>query len=297
MRRLLVAGAFVACCSAAPAGAATSACQGGRYLLQCGEKLAIFNDNITWVHAAVLDVEPFEARTSLPLGNPALRHFWSFEAASATARAELEYELSSEISDQDFEGIVNRPTLPNPVVHPAGVIDRRTAAKLSRLMLAEQQEVLNLEAMDTAMNRATAARYLRGRQDWVAWQEASAAGYARRAAAAVLRVVKAQRPAAAALEGKHLLFGVGSTDLKVAQRHVRHRGFAPVLSAAMARLQLPSLLVIQARQGFVTANFGTLSFSLTQFFSAANVYAAERQFAAALRHFAARIPAVSKPPS
>jgi hypothetical protein len=298
LARWLLGGAAtcaVLCASALPAAAATTCA--GRYLLQCAEKLAIFNDNITWVHAAVLDVEPFEAQTSLPLGNRALRQFWSFETAAATARAELEYELSSEVIDANFEAVATRATLPSPVVPSTGVIDRRTALKLSTLMLAEQQEILNLEAMDDAMNRATAARYLRGRQDWVAWQEASAAGYAIHLAAAVLRVVNAQRTASAALIKKRLLFGVGSTDLSVAQRHVRQSGFAPVLSSAMARLGLQPALIAQARQGFLSARYGTESFSLTQFFSAPLVYAAERQFASALRHFAARIPAAGRPPS
>ncbi len=164
-------------------------------------------------------------------------------------------------------------------------------------MLAEQQEVLNLAAMDDAMNRATAARYLRGRQDWVAWQEASAAGYAIHAAAAVLRVIVAQRTAGAALSKKRLLFGVGSTDLSVAQRQVRHFGFAPVLSSAMSRLGLQPALIAQARQGFLSASYGSLSFSLTQFFSTSLVYTAERSFASALRHFAARTPAAGQPPS
>jgi hypothetical protein len=57
------------------------------------------------------------------------------------------------------------------------------------------------------------------------------------------------------------------------------------------------VLIAQARQGFISASYGSLSFSLTQFFSTSLVYTAERSFASALRHFAARIPAAGQPPS
>ena len=267
----------------------------GRSLLTCGEKVALYDDSVTWTLAYVRDVEPFEAPIPLGLRNPALGGFWRFEAATATARALFEVVIGNQETDQNFEATATRANLPAPSVRPSGVVDRQLAATLSRLMLAEQQEVLNLGGMATALNRATAAQIERSRPDWVAWQEATAAGFAVHAAAAIGRVARAQRSVASLLLAKRLVFGVGSVDLQVAQRAVRHHGFARPLAAIMRRLGLSELLIAYAQKGFVNGTFGAQSFSLTRELSAPTTSSYETALARSLRQFAAATPSAKRP--
>jgi hypothetical protein len=147
------------------------------------------------------------------------------------------------------------------------------------------------------LNRATAARYLRGREDWVKWQLSAAAGFAAKTAASIAPIIKAERAAGKALARHKLLFGVGSEDLKLAQRQVRAHGFAPKLVAIMQQLGLTATDIALARHQFETTNFGNLSFSLTQELYLPQVIAGQRGFAAALRHLAARIPPAGEPPA
>jgi hypothetical protein len=257
----------------------------------------MFPDGVNWAHAFVLDAELFE--TPLPglVRNPSLRQFWLFETATAAARAEYGFGVASEIADPNFEEIQPPPALPKPSVKRHGVVDRGLAAALSSLMQAEQSEVLNLYAVAVAMNRATEARYERGRQDWVNWQQAAAAGYARRVSAAIGRVIAAQRRVGRALVRHHLLFGVGSTDLKLAHRNVRKDGFAPSIVNLLTAFGFDSSLVSHLKQFFMQTSFGQLSFSLPQFLSQPSVISAESAFRAALAHFAARTPPASRPPT
>jgi hypothetical protein len=293
---VFTAGVVVACC-APTADAASSTCPGGRGVLQCGERQQILPDSITWGHAYVLDFELFETKTSLPLNNPALNQFWHFEAATAAARGELEFELDSQLTDQNFEQLATVPTPRKPLLKPSKVVTRSLARTLTRLMTAEQQEVVNLEALATALNRATYAHYSANRQDWMRWQLGSAAGFARNIAAAIPNVIKAQKAAASALVAKKLLFGVGTTDLKLAQRRVRKYGLQRGLVTVMQRLGLSSLLITDIVKGFVSIHPTTISFSLSELLSAPKAITREQQFAAALKHFAARTPSAGKPPS
>jgi hypothetical protein len=279
---------------AAPAAAA--GCP-GRQLLTCWEKGQTFADDANWTHAFVLDLELFETSLPVHLNNPALRSFWRFETSTAAARSAYELELQYELADPDFEAIATVPALPRRGVARGGVVDRRTAAALTALMRAEQSEVVDLKALVTSMNRATEASYLRGRSDWVAWQLSAAARFAARTAGAVSNVIRAQWAATRALKRRHLLFGVGSEDLKLAQRQLRHHGLAPAVSSALNALGLSDSEIAFCLTQFKTTSFGALSFSLAQILSQPSTIAGEQGFRAALRHFAARTPPASRPPS
>jgi hypothetical protein len=152
--------------------------------------------------------------------------------------------------------------------------------------------------MDMAMNRATYARYFETRKDWVAWQQSAAAGYAIRAAAALGQVIRGQQAVARGLIAKHLLFGVGVTDLKLAQRRVRRHGFARWLVRAMHRVGLDSNAIARIQHDFVAIKpGGVLSFSLTGLLESPPLLSKERMFQSTLREFAARIPPAGRPPS
>ncbi len=267
-------------------------------LLQCSEKLGLYTDLVNSTRAFVLEVELFEA-PQVHVYNRSLAQFWRFEASAAAARLLYENVIGNEFTDLNFEQIATRAVLPAPVVHASGVVDRRTAALLTSLMRAEQSEVLNLAALTTSLDRATFATYLRGRGDWTTWQESAGAGFALRAAAAIGRVIKAQRAVTAALVRKHRLFGVGSLDLKLAKRAVRQHGLARPLVAAMRHLGLNDAAIALCAKSFRQAQttFGVLSYNVSQVLSQSDAIAGERGFASALRHFAARIPPTSKPPS
>lgn len=257
----------------------------------------MFADDVTWIHTSVLDLELFETKTPLHLSNSSLAQFWRFEASAAAARGSLEFVLGSELTDLNFEAIQPIVKLPKPSVAHKGIVDRKTARALSRLMQAEQQEVLALGALCTALNRATAARYERGRSDWVKWQLAAAAGFARKTAAAIGRVTKAEGPASRALIRHKLLFGVGAVDLKLAQRNVRKHGLARKVVADMKQLGLTQALIAHVQAEFLATKAANLSFSLSGQLAAPKAIAGEKAAAAQLRHFAARIPPASKPPA
>jgi hypothetical protein len=171
------------------------------------------------------------------------------------------------------------------------------ARVLTRLMAAEQREVVDLNAVNTAMNRATAARYQRGREDWVKWQLAAAAGFARKTAGSVGPVIRAEHAVAKAFTKHKLPFGVGSVDLKLAQRNVRKHGLAPKLVAVLKGLGMNAGEVKIAQRTFLKSNFGQLSFSLTEQLGSSTTAKKQRGFVAALRHFASRIPPAGKPPA
>ncbi len=269
----------------------------GRRLLTCKEKQQVFADTLAWTDAYVLDFELFETNTTLPLSNPALRGFWTFEASTAAARSTLDFELGDQLTDSNFEQVAPPAKLAAPSVKPHGTVTRGMARDLSRLMLAEQQEVLNLEALDTAMNRATYASFLSSRADWLRWQLAAAAGFAHHAEAAVGRVISAQRIVTHDLVARKLLYGVGSVDLKLAQSRVKHHGLAHSLVATMTHLGLIPGVITLIQNGFVHRSAKKLSFSLTQLLSSSFVIGDERMLITALRHFMARTPRAGRPPS
>jgi hypothetical protein len=269
----------------------------GRTLLLCSERGPAFKDDVTWSHAFVLDTELFETKLPLPLGNPALRQFWLFEMSTAAARAIYQNQFASNFSDVNFEQIATVQKLSRPAVHRHGIVSRKMARALSRLMQAEQAEVLDLQALVTSLNRATAASFLANRKDWVKWQMAAAARFARYVANDLDRVISAERGATRALAKKRLLFGVGSTDLTLGQRKVRKQGLAPSVTTALSRWGLTPYFKLLTTN-FLGTNFGPTSFALSKFISqTAPTVTFQRGFQSALRSFAARIPPASKPPS
>jgi hypothetical protein len=294
---VLAAPAATAAASQRPALRAHATACPGRALLTCSERLLAFSDDLTWDHAFVLDLELFETSLPLHLNNPALRQFWRFETATAGARSIYEYIFQNTVTDDNFETIATIPSLPQPGVQAHGIISRRTAGILSSLMRAEQSEVLNLQALDTSLNRATTASFTRGRSDWVKWQMATAAGFARRTAGSITRVISAQRAVTRVLVRQGLLFGVGSVDLKLAQRQVKRFGLAPSVRGTMQSIGMDALTIAFCINAFQTAYFGQLSFSLARFLSTHEAIVGQRGFRGALNALAARVPPASKPPS
>lgn len=296
---LLLACAAVSCCLASPADALVTHAKGcsGRTLLSCSEKLADYNDSVTWTFSFARDFELFETRIPVGLHNPALAQFWRFESASAAARALFEFEIGNQDVDSDFEVAVTRPVLRVTTVKPTGVVDRTLATALNRLMETEAQEVANLGAAALALDRATDAQVEGNRPDWVAWQESSAAGFALGAGRAIGRVVTAERSVTRLFAERRLRFGVGSADLTAAQRTVRKHGLARRLMQTMQSLGMTEVLIAYAQSEFLKGNFGPQTFSLAGELSAQSVTSTERAFGSALRHFAARIPRVRRPPA
>jgi hypothetical protein len=268
----------------------------GRAFLSCGEKTGLFADAIRWNHAFVLDTELFEA-PQVHVYNPALQTFWRYETSTAGARNLYESFLIEEfVADTNFENIAVPPVLRVPVIGRSGIIDRRTASTMTRLLQAEARELAFLQPLDTSLDRAQTAFFTRGRTDWVRWQLSAAAGYARKVANAIDSIIPLQRALTKALMKKHRPYGVGSTDLTLAQRRVRRQGFTPRLADVMKRLGLEGTIPILVRT-FVGADFRFLSFNVSQVLSQSDVIASERQFQSALRHFASRQKPASKPPS
>jgi hypothetical protein len=292
----LACGALASGSRAAANTGAQAAC-GGRALLTCTEKKQVFPDTVNWSHAFVLDGELFETPLAGRIRTPALRQFWLFETATAAARAEYEFGLVSELADTNFEEVVRPPALPRPAVQAGGSVSRKLAAAMTGLMRAEQAEVVNLYALGVSMNRATEARYERGRQDWLKWQEWMAAGYARRTAGAISGVIHGQRLVSRYMRRARLLFGVGSADLNLARRNVRRSGLVRPLVNLLESFGFDPSLVSHAADFFRATSFGTLSFSLPEFLGQHAVIVAEQEFQSMLRHFAARVPAAQRPPS
>jgi hypothetical protein len=288
----LLVGCVAAILWVSPAGAACS----GRALLLCSEKVQLFADDVNWTHLFVLDLEPFETRVPVGLSNPALRGFWRFETAAAGARSAVEFELGYDFTDIDFESVAQVAQLPPPRVRPHGVVNRRLASAMNALMAAEQSEVLNLQALAATMNKATEASHERARSDWLHWQLAVAARYASRAAGAIGGVMRWQRTVSRLLHRRHLLMGVGSADLRLAQRQVRRHGISSEIRAQMQRLQMGDFQVRICTQAVTSTSFGPLSFSLAEILANRTTILGERGMQSALRSFARRTPPASPPP-
>jgi hypothetical protein len=289
-------GLLLMCSLALWAPAARSVdCSKGRSLLLCSERVAIYNDSASWAVGGFVDLSLFAAHLPLHLNNPALAQFWQYETATAFARYLFEVGIINEGVDEDFEQVAPAARLLAPIVKPTGIVTRQVASALSRLLRAEDQEVANLVAMNTALNRATAARINRSRPDWAAWQEYQAARFARQAAAAIGHVIPAAQRVTQAFVHSGLLFGVGPADLQAAQRRVRAHGFPAAIRRTMSVLGVPPPWIAAGRAIFLQANIGPTSYGLTQYLSSASVIGAEKGCANALVRFAARIPVAPQP--
>jgi hypothetical protein len=294
---LLLGAVSVSVGSASAGAAATKSCQKGRSLLQCNEKIGIYDDSYVASIGGFGDLVLFETKLPLPIGNSALSQFWRYQTATSIARLEFESSIINQETDENIEQISKLANLPAPVVRASGVVDRHTASALSALVRAEQQQVLNLAAMNTALNRATAALITRTRSDWLRYQESAAGGFAIHAAAATQRMIRFQQAAERALVAKNLLFGVGPVDLKLAQSAVkRARSFVPRIAALLTRFGIAPPVLGAAEAEFALANLGPTSVSLSQYLSSSTLIGGERDLIKALRHYAARIPHAGRPP-
>lgn len=275
-------------------GAAAVDCSQGRTLLQCNEKLAIYNDSFNWGIGGFLDLTMFAAHLPLHLSNGALREFWHYETATGITRYEFELASIEQNVDQNFEQVAPPATLPSPPVKATGIVTRRMAGAMRALLIAEQQEVANLVAMETALSRATAALKL-GRRDWAGWQTYAAAGFARGAAQAIGRVIPAQQRVTKTLVRARLLFGVGAADERVAQRWVRRHGFPAPVQQIMSKLGASPVVLALARSTFVNSRTVPVTYSLARYLSSARVVGDEKKCMDALQAFAARIPLAPHP--
>lgn len=279
---------------ASDAAVAHAACP-GRTLLTCGEKREVYLNFATAEGTFVLEGELFETPLAGRIHSAALRRFWLYESASAAARGLISFELGQEIADTNFEAVYKPPALPTPTVRPDGLAGRRLATALSALMRAQQAEMLNVLAMTISLNRATEAAAQRTRPDWVSGQEATAAGYARRAAVAITHELRAQGTVSQRLQRGHLLFGLGSADLAGAHQLVREHGLAGSLTRAMRALGMDSQALALCAKTFLKTTFGQQSFSLTRYLVDSKVVGFEKGFRSALTHFASRVPTASRP--
>lgn len=280
------------------AGHATAATCGGRVLLECGEKNALFQDYAKSGAAFVLYATQFESPPDVQyFRNRALQKFWRLEAATAAARSGFGFQLIGTGADPNFQEIASPRGLPVPKIPAYGRVNKPTAAALTALVRAEQSEMLYLEALKVSLDRATAAQFERGREDWVAYQQAAAAGFARNTASALTRVIRAQKIASRALLRRHLQFGIGSVDIRLAKRAVHRDGLSAGLRDTFGSLGLDDSLRRFGIQLFASLNFGKLSFSLSQTLADPPVLAAEKALVVQLRHYASRIPPAPLPPS
>ena len=289
----LVVGGFAL--SAPAQSAAASTCAQGRTLLQCNEKIGLYNDSLTSLVGGYLGSELFAAHVPAHLSDPALAQFWSFQSAVGLTRGMYEFSLINQNANIDFEQVQPAAKLPPPVVKPDALVSRSLASAMSNLLRAEQTEVVNLVAMETALDRATAAALQRSRPDWVAYQQYVAAGFARRAAAVIPKVITRERLVSRALSATGMLFGVGPADQTVSQRWIRKHGFPGGIRQDTFTLGLTQFLLGVAKTEFLKATLGPTSYSLSQYIASSSVIATEHGAASSLQQFAARIPAVPRP--
>lgn len=280
------------------AGAAAVNCSLGRpvpQLATCAEKVALYNDSVNWAIGGFGALDLFAAPRPLHLNNPALASFWRFEAATGITRYEYEFGIINYSKDQYFETAPTAAHLSAPVIKPSGIVTAHTAHVMSRLLSAEQQEVVNLVAMDTALNRATYALTV-NRHDWANYQAYLAAGFARHAASAIGSVIGRQHKVTKALLHAGLRFGVGPADQKAMQRYVRkHRAFPKAVQQNMLTLGMTPTTLAFAEAAFVKAKPNPITYSMTQYLSSAKVIRAERKAASSLRGFASQTPTAPRP--
>jgi hypothetical protein len=276
------------------AASASADCSLGRSLLQCGEKDALYYDSVNAGIVGFASLDLFRAKRPLHLNNPALAAFWRYQSAAGIARYEYEFSIINQNFDQDFEEVPQAAKLSPPSVKRSGIVTRGMARAMTRLMRAEQQQIVNLAAMNTALDRASAAILL-SRPDWTRYQTYVAAGFARRAAAAIAAVIPRERAVTKALVRARLLFGVGPADQRAAQRWVRKHGFPGPVRQIMLTLGMNPISIAFTRQAFLSARVGPTTFSVSKYLSAGSVVSNQKSAANALNGFANRIPAVPQP--
>jgi hypothetical protein len=277
-----------------PATGAAASCAPGRPELNCSERTALYYDAVNWAVGGFGSLDMFQAKRVLHLNNPALAQFWHFEAATAITRYEFEIGIGSQGNDGAYETPATAAHLRAPKIRPSGIVGRHTAFVLARLLAAEQQEVVNLVAMDVALNRATGAQ-ISGRPDWASYQTYSAAGLARRAAAAIGEVIPRQRAVTRALRALGLKFGVGPADTRAEQRYVRKHGFPAPVARIMLMLGNNAVTMTLAKSALVHAKPTTATYNMSQYLSSAGVIRNERNCARALVNFANGVSAAPRP--
>ena len=276
-----------------PAAGVAQSCP-GRAQLTCGVRTAIYYDAVNWGLGGFGSLDLFQASKTLHLNNPALAQFWRFEAATGMTRYVFELAIGSPGNDGAYESVVTAAKLPAPVIKPSGIVGRHTASLLSKLLAAEQQEIVNLVGVDVALNRAFGAT-VAGRSDWGIYQTYTAAVLARRAAAAIGRVIGWQRSVSVALLGAGLKFGVGPADQHAEQRYVRTHGFPAAVKQIMVTLGNNAVTLALAKSAFVHAKPGATTLSMSKYLSSASVSGNEKKCARALVSFANGVPPAPRP--
>lgn len=276
-----------------PVASGASSCS-GRPQLACSVKAALYNDSVNWGLEGFAGVDLFEARRPLHLNNPALAQFWRFEAATGITRYMFELAAGSQGNDLSFETVPQAAQLQAPVIKPSGIVGRRLAAALSALLGPEEQEIVNLIAMDTALNRATGAT-ISSRQDWANYQVYVASKFASKIAGAMNRLVSRQRAVTKALLRAGWHFGVGEADQRAAQRYVRRHGWPSAINKDMLALGMNSVTLSLAKNAFLHVSAGSTTFMLSTYLSSASVISEEKSCARALLQFAHQTPAVPLP--
>jgi hypothetical protein len=286
-----VAAALTLALAAGPAFGSPG-CADGRTQFSCTALRALVADSQYWAALSAADTIPIEIPLPVGLANPALRRFWQYETAGAASRAEFEFYAALPAQEPNFETAARPLALRPPAIRPHGVINRRTAGLMTRLLRTEATEAANLYALDLALDRSTAAKLTYNRPDWAGWQLYSAAGFARRAAAALRAEIPLQRAVSAALVARRLLLGLGPADLVLDQRKVRAHGLVPVLRRALKVFGITSpggevSNVLKLRPG--------PTYDLSRLLGDGVTLGAERASANQLAAFAASVPRRSRP--
>lgn len=288
----LAASALAAIAVAVPAAAsgvdATAAC-GGRSLLTCSEKVSIYDDGALAAVSFELDSSLFELHLPVHFSNPALARYWRFEVSAVGVLSVDDVVLIDQIPDPNFELVATTPRLAAPTVSPSGVIDRRVAREMNAQMADEQTEVLNVSGMLASLDRATAASFEAGRSDWVAYQTQLAGGFSARAAAAVKRLIGAQRTVARAFTSLGLRFGIGALDERLTRADVRRHGLTRVITAGLRRLGATSAAVTELRDAVEHGNIDQ-TYNLAVVLDDGPTVSDEQAFEAALTSFARGAP-------
>jgi hypothetical protein len=266
----------------------------GRPQLSCSVRAALYYDAVDWGVGGFESLDMFQAPRALHLNNPALAQFWRFEAATGITRYQFELGIGSQGNDNAFETSVTAAKLAAPVIKPSGIVGHRAALALSRLLAAEQQEIVNLVAVDVALNRATGAT-IGSRSDWAAYQTFTAARFARRAAAAIEHAITRQRAVTRALLGAGLHFGVGPADQRAEQRYVRKHGFPRAVTQIMLTLGNNGVTLALAKAAFLQSKPPATTIGMSKYLSSQSVIANEKNCARALVSFANSVPSAPRP--
>jgi hypothetical protein len=285
--------ASAALIGAGGAAAAQASC-GGRTSLSCQAKHQIEEDLANSGALSVGEAELFELRLPLPLGNPDVRRFWSFEQSHALARAFLEDELVNQIPNSvGFQQVIPPVGRIRVTMRRRGVITRRIARAMGAAMTAEQVEFKNLEGMLLSLDSATSASLVENRSDWVAYQEQVAAGFARHAAAVIPALIRDRRRLTRLLLAKRLRFGVGPVDLEKTRRQVSRHGLAPAIKSGLEGLGFDAATTNELEQFGVKAIKGATSpgsYVLSSSISDSSTVSALRALRSGLEHYAATAP-------